>query len=339
MASMNDIENVSRTQTGDTPKATIRDIARVAGVGIATVSRVLNGNPNVRSETRERVQEVIRQFGFKPNPAAQHLVRRSFQDTVVGVIIPHVENQYIFEVLAGVYRNLKGREYNILIYNAEKGRGQVFDHIGHQSLAGLIIFGDLPMKSSEKKLIRESGIPYLHLDFHSDAENYVCFDNRIGGKLAAEYLYTRGCRNVTFFGITRKSQQQHDRLTAFKARLAELGVPDIQEIYTRSDDASYGMVYSLLSNRLTDGIFFFSDQLAFGGLEAKQKLRSDVRIIGYDDIFPTRFTGLSTVRQSPALFGETGVKTLLTMMESSSPVPQAPVAQIMLEPELVDRGS
>lgn len=336
---MNDSENVSRPQTEDAPKATIRDIAREAGVGIATVSRVLNGNPNVKAETRERIQEVIQRFGFKPNPAAQHLVRRSFQDTVIGIIIPHVENQYIFEVLAGVYRNLKGREYNILIYNAEKGRGQVFDHIGHQSLAGLIIFGDLPMKSSEKKLIRESRIPYLHLDFHSEAENFVCFDNRVGGRLAAEYLYERGCRNVTFFGLTRKSQQQQDRLSAFKAALAELGVPDIQEIYTRSDDASYGMALSLLTNRLTDGIFFFSDQLAFGGLEAKQKLRSDVRIIGYDDIFPTRFTGLSTIRQSPALIGEIGVKTLLSMMETASPVPEAPVAQLLLEPELVDRGS
>lgn len=336
---MNDSENVSRPKTEDAPKATIRDIAREAGVGIATVSRVLNGNPNVRAETRERIQEVIQRFGFKPNPAAQHLVRRSFQDTVIGIIIPHVENQYIFEVLAGVYRNLKGREYNILIYNAEKGRGQVFDHIGHQSLAGLIIFGDLPMKSSEKKLIRESRIPYLHLDFHSEAENFVCFDNRVGGRLAAEYLHSRGCRNVTFFGLTRKSQQQQDRLSAFKTALAELGVPDIQEIYTRSDDASYGMALSLLTNRLTDGIFFFSDQLAFGGLEAKQKLRSDVRIIGYDDIFPTRFTGLSTIRQSPALIGEIGVKTLLSMMETASPVPEAPVAQLLLEPELVDRGS
>lgn len=318
---------------------TIKDIAKEAGVGIATVSRVLNGNKNVKEDTRIKVIDIIKKHNFKPNQAARHLAHQSFQETVIGVIVPRIDTQFIFEVLAGLYRNLKGRDYNILIINADKDRKAVFSQLVNEHLAGLILFGDPPVNEEEKILIRQSNIPYLFLDHHEEGENFVCFNNTIGGELAAEYLYDRGCRKITFIGLTDKTQQQAERLYAFKNRLSLFGIDQIREIYVPDELSSFDFTISILQNDITDGVFYYSDQLAFGGIRAKNDLNSSAVIIGYDDIFPTQFMQLSSVKQSAVQIAEEGIDLLINLINSPVPFYHNEPIQRVLTPELINRNS
>jgi DNA-binding LacI/PurR family transcriptional regulator len=318
---------------------TIKDIAKEAGVGIATVSRVLNGNSRVKEETRTKVIEIIKKYNFKPNAAARNLVNMSFQETVIGVIVPRFDTQFIFEVLTGLYRNLKGLDYNILIFNADKDRNAVFSHLVNERVAGLILFGDPPMSEEEQKMVRESNIPYLFLDHHEEGENFVAYNNAIGGELAADYLYEKGCRKISFLGLTDKTQQQNERLDAFQKKLSEYGVHNVQEIYVPDDLSSYDFTKSILKNGITDGIFYFSDQLAFGGIRAKNELNSTASLIGYDDIFPSQFMELSSVKQSALQMAEVGINQLNALIKSPIPFYHNKPIQIILTPELVDRNS
>ena len=320
-------------------RITIKDIAKEAGVGIATVSRVLNGNSNVKENTRNKVIEIIKKYNFKPNTAARNLVNQSFQETVIGVIVPRIDTQFIFEVLAGLYRNLKGRDYNILIFNAGKDRKAVFSHLVNEHLAGLILFGDPPMSKDEQNLIRQSNIPYIFLDHHEEGEHFVSYNNTIGGELAAEYLYEKGCRKISFMGLTDKTQQQRERLYSFKKKLNQLNIDQIREIYVPDELSSYNFTMSILQKDITDGIFYFSDQLAFGGIRAKNELHSSASIIGYDDIFSSQFMQLSSIRQSAVQIADEGIIQLVNLINSPVPFYHNKPVQVVLTPELVNRNS
>ncbi len=320
-------------------KITITDIAREAGVATATVSRVLNGKSKVKAETREKVLRIIQKHNFKPSSSARYLARNNTPAKVLGVMIPKLQNQFIFEVLNSLYKQIRNMDYNILIFNMEKDRKEILARIPGEQLSGLILFGDPPMDREGKKQIQALNIPYLYFDHHEKGENCISFDNHAGGALAAEYLLNKGRRRVIFFGLTQKSQQQTDRFLGFRQRLEQSGVTEIQEIYVPGDDASYEMTLSLLKNRLCDGIFYFSDQLAYGGMRAKNESHSDISLVGYDDIFPTTYLRISTVRQSADEMASRGLEILDKLIKSPIPNYLTDSQHIILQPRLIDRGS
>ena len=320
-------------------KITIVEIAEEAGVATATVSRVLNGTSRVREETRNRVLKVIKKYNYKPSSAARNLVKNESYPKVLGVIIPRLQNQFTFEVLNNLYRQISGKDYNILIFNIEKGRKEILRRISWEGLSGLFLFGDPPVPRDEQELIKKLNIPYLYFDHHEQGDNSISFDNSTGGKIAAEYLLRKGCRHITFCGLTNKTQQQEDRLASFNRRLKDAGLKDLQEIYIAGEEASYSLSRSLMENHGTDGIFYFSDQLAYGGIRAKRDLHSEISVIGYDDIFPSEYMQLSTLRQSSEEIASTALAALKDMIESPVPSYLKEPVEIILQPCLIDRGS
>ncbi len=320
-------------------KITIVEIAEEAGVATATVSRVLNGTSRVREETRNRILEVIKKHNYKPSSAARNLVKNETSPKVLGVIIPRLQNQFTFEVLNSLYRHISGKDYNILIFNIEKGRKEILHRISREDLSGLFLFGDPPVPRDEQDLIKKLNIPYLYFDHHEPGDNSIFFDNSAGGEMAAEYLLQKGCRKVTFCGLTSKSQQQEERLASFSQKLKEAGVTDLQEIYIAGEEASYSLSRSLMENGGAEGIFYFSDQLAYGGMRAKNELHSEISLIGYDDIFPSEYMQLSTVSQSSEEIASRALTALTGMIESPVPSYLKEPVEIVIQPRLIDRGS
>lgn len=315
---------------------TIRDIAREAGVGIATVSRVLNASPDVKESTRTRVLEIIKRRNYRPNSMARRLVRRGREEAVIGIVLPIFDNQYFFEFIESAYRALSSGRYNLMIFNAAKGREELFRRLVEGNLAGLFFCNDPRLKDEELEQLRQAGIPYLLVDDYRDKENCVAQDNRTGGRLAAEYLISRGSRRPVCIGLKQEYVHQRDRFAAFEeeCRKSPGVTPLARRLLPRESD-SYPATRTMIESGEGDGFFYFSDALAFGGLKAVRELTSTVPLIGYDDISFSSFAGLTTVRQSAELLGRLAVEKLIYLIE------QDPTARIelLLEPELVVRES
>ncbi len=318
---------------------TIKEIAKEAGVGIATVSRVLNNHPNVREETRKKILKIVKKHKYNPNVVARKLAKKSYTKTTIGIALPDISHQFFFEVIREIHLNLKGFKYNLLIFNLGKSRKQVFEHIGEENLAGLILLGDPPMTLDEKKIISEHHTPYIYVDHYDKNENYICFDNIYGGKLAAQYLISKDCKNILFIGEAVKNNNQIQRFTSFKNELKKNNINDLSEKYIPlSESKSYKFVREILKkNHKIDGVFFFADYLAIGGLKAIKELKSHVRIIGYDDILTSRYLELSTIRQNSIEVGKIAAETIIKIIKNYNK--DTDLIQIIIKPELIDRGS
>jgi DNA-binding LacI/PurR family transcriptional regulator len=334
------LESTARTEGRPVSrKTTIKDIAAKVGVGIGTVSRALNGNPNVKQSTRDAILRVANELNYIPNAAARMLVTNSQSETTIGLLVPVVENQFFFELIKWIHTELKASSFNIMIFNTDHGQEPVIHHIIEQRLGGVLILGDPPLSSEERDVLEIHRVPYLYIDHHEDYANFVTFDNKKGGKLAAQYLADKGCRKIVLVGLNDQSQQQIDRFYGFMEAVPAEGGIQVSELCIPNESKSYEMSRILLNDRKIDGIFYFSDTMAYGGIQAKLEMGSSVSIVGYDDIFPSKFMKLSTVRQSAQTLGRTAADGIVRLVRQSASDDGVAKIQTILTPELVDRQS
>ena len=325
--------------------ATIRDVARVAGVGVGTVSRVLNDRPDVSESTRLKVLSAIEALDYAPNPIARRL---SLGKTLtVGVIAPFFTRPSVVERLRGIESVLGESEYDLVVFNVETAarRDSYFRDIPRRErVDGLLIISLMPEEEDVARLLRVD-MPVVLVDISHPAFSRVGIDDVAGGRQAAEHLLGLGHRRIGFisdyedpaFDFTANSR----RLDGFRSALEAAGV---------SWDCRYHAAggHSLasarkLTHRLMQlpapptAIFATSDTLAFGVLEAIQELGlsvpAEVSVIGYDDIEVAEYLQLTTVRQS--LF-ESGVKGGRLLLREIHSAPAAPV-EILLPTELIVR--
>lgn len=318
---------------------TIKDLARVSGFGVGTVSRVLNASPKVKKETREKILQVARQLRYKPNKLAKMLVTGRHSQSVVGIILPLLTHRFSLEIMGGIYSRLNELGYSLLIFNIGNNREVMFEHIRYSHFSGLLALKD-PLNEKEKTILREHYSDFIYLDYREEGENSIFFDNYYGGRLAATYLVDRGCRKIVFIGDQTRSQQICERLQGFKEALEAFGVQLIEEKYIPIDEVeSYRITKSTIKKGQADGIFFYSDDLAVGGLRAKRESRKKIRIIGYDDIEAAGYLELSTVRQDANSLGRLGAQKLVEILQRGQANEDSGIISVCLEPELVDRGS
>ena len=318
---------------------TIKEIAIKAGVGIGTVSRVLNNHPSVSEKTRKKILGIIERYDFKPNVLASKLARKSYAKTTIGIALPDIGHRFFFEIIREIHLDLKEKEFNLLIFNIGTRRQSVFEHISEENLAGLILLGDDPMTDEEKELIEIHNTPFLYLEHCDKNENFICFDNRHGGRLAADYLVSGNCRNIMFVGEKKNNENQTQRLDSFKNELRKNGITHVTEQYISASDKDlgYNIKKAINAHRNIDGIFFFADYMALEGLEIKKELKKNIRIIGYDDIPASGYLGLTTICQSTIKAARLASDAVIGMIEN--PKRKKILFQKVIKPELVDRGS
>ncbi len=319
-------------------KFTIKDIAKRAGVGVGTVSRVLNNNPNVKGTTRERVLKITSELHYVPNGAARMLVSRNRSLSMVGLLVPLLENQFFYEILKALHDRLKKENFNLMIFNTEEEYESAVNHIVEHQMAGMIVLGDRPLSEKDRSLLRSHRLPYLHVDYYGEGINFVRYDNYQGGRLAADYLMGRGCRNVILIGEAETSLQQKDRFRGFADRVNSVHYPLVySEINIPNGSETYGLSKRLMNDPDLDGIFYFSDEMAYGGIQAKRDMDSQVSLIGYDDIFPTKFLNLSTINQSSRRLGTEAAEGIMELIGNRDH--EGVTVQRVFMPELIDRGS
>jgi LacI family transcriptional regulator len=302
---------------------TIADVAAHAGVGVATVSRVFNGHPNVADPTRERVLAAIRELDYRPSSVARNLsLRCTF---VIGVVVPFFTNPSAVERLRGIVAGLEASPYDLALFDVESPDRQrrAFDTFGRGDRAdGLLVVSLVP---PDVELVRldAARIPCVLVDAPHPALPTVLSDDVEGGVLATRHLLDLGHRRIAFIGDKPPDRfrfhSTRDRTEGYVRELAQAGLsvrPDYLREGTQSRYVARNIAEDLL--RLPEpptAIFAASDTQALGVLEAAQALGvrvpDELSVIGFDDVEAASYVGLTTVRQPLYESGRRGAELLL----------------------------
>lgn len=316
--------------------ATIKDIARISGVGLGTVSRVLNGGANVRKSTMDRVIEAAKKLNYQPNSAARVLARGRYARTTIGVVLPVLVHPFYLEIVKGIYDGLMEDDYNLLLFNTGNDRRTVFEHIIQESLAGILFVGR-GLSVEEKRILELNHSTYVMVDFQDPDADSIYIDNHAGGIQAADFIISQGLKNIAYIGDKSDSQQQDERFAGFVEEMLKQGLRlkhDIRVPMMR-EHAYKATQELLMADPAIDGIFYFCDDFAMGGLKALKDSNSRVRIVGFDDLGPAEYLELTTVRQPANKMGHAAARRMLEIIRN----PSQDKKQKVLKPELIIRNT
>jgi DNA-binding LacI/PurR family transcriptional regulator len=325
--------------------ATIAEVAREAQVGVATVSRVLNGSAAVRPETRRRVLSAIARLGYSPNAAARAL--STGRTRAIGVVAPFFTRPSVMERLRGVSRVLAGAGYQLVLFDVERPaqRDEYFHTLsGRGGLDGLLSISLCP---GDEQLARFAavGVPVVLVDHPHPSLTAVYTDDVAGGRLATEHLLALGHERIAFLGdrergghgLTSSAWRRSGYADALSAAGLELDEGLVRRApYGRA--AAAALTRELLeADDPPTALFAASDTQAVGALEAAAALGvrvpADLSVVGYDDIELARYAGLTTVAQPLEQSGARGAELLLAALDGAA------VTGVQLPVELVVRAT
>lgn len=328
---------------------TLEDIGRLAGVSRSTVSRVINHQPSVRPDVRERVEEVIRRTGYSPNVAARSLV--SGRSGVLGLVIPSrvhalFEDPYFSRLIQGISAasNNAGNTLSLFLFQTEEEESALYPRVVTAGfLDGLIITAT---RMADPLLARMAGseVPVVMVG-RPDAEglSFVDVDNRGGAALAAGHLCDLGHERIGLVGAPVSTTAGVDRLNGFVEGLALRGRvlhPSLRIDGDFSEASGYRAMRELIP-REPDAVFVASDTMAVGALralrEAGLRVPQDIAVMGFDGLPASEQSvpALTTIRQPVTRTGERAVQMLNDLISGAA---MAPVVEVM-PVELVVRES
>ena len=336
-------------RTGGKP-ATINDIARLAEVSKKTVSRVINNSPFVKEETRKRVEAVIAEHGFTPDPQARGLAfRRSF---LVGMIYDNPSPNYVVNMQQGVLDAVRGSGLELVVHPCNRGSGTFLDEVRgfivRQKLFGVVMPPSVSEDDRVVAILKEADCPYVRIASVSLDEPgcmVVTHDSR-GAARAARHLAELGHRRIAFISGPDTFRSSHERGRGFAEGLAEHGlVLDPAYIrraaYTFESGVEAATELLALPQRPT-AIFAGNDEMAIGVMKAARDAGLDVprdlSIVGFDDLpMASRvWPNLTTVRLPIRDMGRMAAEKLTAGLRGLDP---ATLAQPEVDPSLVVRDS
>ena len=325
--------------------ATIHDVALEAGVGIGTVSRVVNHSPRVKPVTRERVQAAIDKLQYKPDPIARSMISK--RTNSLGVIVPFFTRPFFMEVLRGVEMVSARLGRELVLYNVETEaqRDRYFSELPmHRKVDGLLIVSLTPDDSVSRRL-RDSGLAVVLIDAYSPMFPSLVVNNVEGAYQAVKCLIEKGHQRIGFINGeiegNFKFNQANDRLIGLHRAFGEGGLLFEPELVLTSEWSRMGgkqAALQLLSQqKRPTAIFAASDMQAVGVLEAAKDLGIPVpeqlSVIGIDGIEVSELLELSTVRQPMQEMGEVGAARLVELIDDSVKAPEL----IRFDTRLVER--
>lgn len=315
--------------------AALKDVARLAGVSVATVSYVINGTKSVSPEVTARVLQAAEALGYRPNRTARAL--RTGRSEAIGLVLPDLTNPY-FPALAQTVER-RARELGFALFLIDSANDPEAERAGLQSLAERNVDGVIwaPVADDPQA---QYPFPIVALDRTIHAVDCVSADHRMGGELAADFVNRLGHRRIGLLSGPQALTSARDRREGFVARIAE-GCSIVWEVE---------VPFSLpLPNRAVERLLQCdvtlvvggNDVIAIGALRALRgagvSVPAQVSVIGFDDIPWSELVEppLSTIRQPLEAIGDRAVELLRARMHN----PRGPVRHELLPVELVSRGS
>lgn len=323
---------------------TINDVARTAGVSVATVSKVINGRYGVAQSTSERVQEVISTLGYESSLVARSL--RSLRTNVIGILVAEFE-PFSAEILKGVSQAVAGTGYELLAYS---GGGAAEAEVGWERrslsrLSGTLIDGAVLVTPTVVEV--RDGVPVVAIDPHAGPSGIptVDSDNFAGAVTATEHLLALGHRRIGFLGGRPDLESARLREVGFRTAMERAGVavdPALVRVGGYRRESADRPAHELLelADRPT-AVFAANDLMAIATLEAATDLGlvvpRDLSVIGFDDIPEAAATtpGLTTVAQPIQQMGSEAICLLVELMAGR----EVPAQHVRLPTRLVERGT
>lgn len=320
--------------------ARITDVARLAGVSTATVSRVLAEPDRVAPKTRARVQEAVARLGYVPNPAARTL--RSQKTRMVLVVLPDLENVFFSKILRGIEETLAAAGHGMIIADLPPGseRGPAIAGFARRQVDGVILLNGRTLGAEA------AGVPTIGLceAIPDAAFPQIVVDNRAAASRVVRHLAALGHRRIAHLVGPAGNVLEVEREAGYEDGLAAAGLPFDPDLvwpgdYTLEAGARAAARLAALPRRPT-AVFCSNDTMAIGLVgalaEAGLSVPDDVSVAGFDDIEFAAMSrpALTTIRQPRRLLGQAAAETLLARLAGGAPPPLR-----VLETELVIRAS
>lgn len=288
----------------------IKDVARLAGVSVATVSRVLNNSAGVRTETREKVEAAVRELNFAPSAAAKGL--RDGRTGIIGVVVPDISSLFFMDVMKGIENTLNLNDHRIAICDSQnqvKKEKENCRWLISRGVDALILIGPM-MEQAALLELAELGVPMAVFGRVVDHTNvtYVTVENRVVSFRATEHLLNHGHQKIAFVTGTPGVTDSDERLSGYRDALATYGAsfnPDWVQCGQFTEDGGARALDAIMAqgpDRPT-AIFAANDEMAVGILlqAARYNLAvpQDLAVVGFDNIRLARVVtpALTTVNQ------------------------------------------
>lgn len=306
-------------------KPTINDVARLARVSKKTVSRVINESPFVRSETRERIDSIIRQIGYEPSPQARGLAsQRSF---LLGLVYDNPNAQFIVNVQMGILAVSRRLGYELVVHPGDSSGDRfvqdVRQFVERQKLDGVILLPPVSERGDVTDMLNDSGCRYIRVIATAidTPENMIVYHDWEGAAEVASHFVELGHRRIGFIAGPPSYRSAHERFRGFSDRLAALGVKLPARLRAQGAydfESGVAAAEKLLSGKSPPtAIFASNDEMAAGvykvALSRGLRIPQDLSVVGFDDsaLASRLWPGLSTVRQPIKEMGQMAAERLI----------------------------
>ena len=319
-----------------TKKITIKDVAREAGCGIATASRVLNKSGPASAEVRERVESAARDLGFSFSAIGRAL--QGGRSMTIGCLIPSLTNPVFAEAVQGVQEALLGTGYQLLISSSSYDRdadNKAITTLLAKEVDGLIVTMVAPERSEALKRAHQLGVP-VSLMFHDVIEGFYTthVDNFEAAREVARRFYDLGHKNTAFVSLRfSTSDRSRNRYAGFHAGCRECGLPNPELIELGETAANTPEVLAeiLASFEVLTAVFASNDFLAIAVQNAMRlmgkSVPGDLSVVGFDGIRIGRLLDvpLATIETAPEAMGRQAAMTILDLMQGKDVVQTPPL--------------
>lgn len=329
--------------------AILKDVAKIAGVSTATVSRVLNDAENVKPVTRVKVQKAIKELNFKPSRVAQRLRIRDGKKRIIGLVVPDIQNPFYVDVVRGVEELAYLKDYVVFVGNFaqdEEKEKMYLNIMKSESVDGLIVAPSNEKDDDVMKLVKD-GLPIVCVDrgLSEIDVDVVLVDNRKGAFDAVEFLIQSGYKRIAYIGGLPQIPTTMQRKSGYEDALLKYGIPIDPELM-RFGDSKHQSGKKLaeellnLKNRPT-ALFTGNNLITLGALETihnqKLKIPQDIAIIGFDDMSWAISLNppLTAVRQPGYEIGKRAAEMLFQRVKE----PDRKPVKLILRTELIKRES
>ncbi|MBU3179923.1 LacI family DNA-binding transcriptional regulator [Clostridium psychrophilum] len=304
--------------------ASIKDVAREAGVSIATVSRVLNDIDVVNEDTKKKVKDAIKKLSYRPNIVARSL--KTQKSSTIGIIIPDISNEFYPEIVRGCEDVANIYNYNIMLCNADLDVEKEMEslRILKEKMIDGVIYMSNSIESNVISLIKELEMPVVLVETTDEQGIFpsVAIDNVQAASDAVEYLINKGNKKIAYVGSSiDKVNALSKRYTGYAKGLSKMGIDlDDELVYlggVKARDGYEGINTILDKGKKIDAVFCNSDEIAMGVINALRdksiNVPSDVDVMGFDDIYSASvfYPKLTTVAQPMYDMGSVSMRMLI----------------------------
>lgn len=310
---------------------TIKDIAKLAGVSVSTVSFVLNNKEGVSEKTRKKVKEIIRKTQFTPNLNSKRLImKKSFNICLlINSTSSPFEDLFYFEITRGILEKSREYGYNIVISEIfESQENKLPDIVYSNDTDGIIFLQDI--NSDVLNEVNKTNIPYLVLDSHSDNDNITAIkpDYYSASYTATNYLIQKGHKDIAFITSCFIPDFYKQTYAGFKDAIGQADLiikPEFIRTNALNETTSYKCMETILcKDTLPTAVMCAVDSFAIGAMRCAKdkgyKIPDDISFIGIDDIFLSNYTEpkLTTVKIDKALMGSLAMEMIIKKINGHS---------------------